>query len=73
MILSLFALLVITTSFGMGGLRVEIEHARAQGKSEDYVAGLAARSKQLQAARFEVAIYGLGLVVIGVAGWLRRK
>lgn len=56
---------------GMGGLRVHIEQARAQGKSEDYVAGMVERNRQLQSARIEILIYSFGMLVLGFAGWIQ--
>ncbi|WP_145985495.1 hypothetical protein [Marilutibacter maris] len=69
----LYACSVASVTFGMGGLRVQIETSRAQGKPEAYIDGLAARSKQLQPARLEVIVFGFGLMVLGVSGWLQRS
>lgn len=70
--IGLYAGLVMALTFGMGGLRPHIEEARSQGYSEDYIQGLAARNKRLAPVRIEALIYGSGLVLVGLAGWLRR-
>jgi hypothetical protein len=67
----LYLCVLFSVTAGMGGLRVDIEMARAVGKSEDFVAGMAERSWQIRSARLEVAVYGFGLLMIGVAGWMR--
>jgi hypothetical protein len=54
----------------MGGLRVSIENARAQGKSEEYIQGMAARNKQLTSTRLEILIFSSGLMMIGLIGWV---
>lgn len=69
----LYLCVAFSASFGMGGLRTSIEQARDQGKSEDFVMGLATRSHQLLTQRFLVLIFGSGLVAIGVSGWLRPR
>lgn len=71
--LVLYSGLVATLTFGMGGLRPHIEEARLQGHSEDYVQGLAARNKRLAPMRIEALIYGSGLVLVGIAGFVRRS
>lgn len=69
----LVALTLATVTLGMGGLRGHIEEARSQGKSEDFVAGLAERSRRLLPERITVAICSLGLGVMGLAGSLRHR
>lgn len=68
--LALYLCIVFVTTFGMGGLRVSIEQARAQGKSEEYVQGMAARNKHLASARLEILIFGSGLMVLSLLGWV---
>lgn len=68
-----FFAVIFTATFGMGGLRSSIEQARAEGKSEEYVTGMAARSWQMRSARIEVVIYAFGLLVVGLAGYVGRR
>jgi hypothetical protein len=67
----LYSCVLLSVTAGMGGLRVYIERARAEGKSDDFIAGMVERSWQMRSARLEAAVYGFGLLLIGVAGWMR--
>ena len=69
--LALYLCMLFSVTAGMGGLRVYIESARAEGKSEDFVTGMAVRNWQIRSARLEAAVYGFGLLMISVAGWMR--
>jgi hypothetical protein len=64
----MYAGIFLTVTAGMSELRPRIEQARAQGKSEDFVNGLAARDEQLLQARIEIFIFSTGLVVLALAG-----
>lgn len=57
---------------GMGGLRESTEDARLRGKSEEYVSGVASRSKTPLPARIQVVVVVLGLAALGFGGTLRR-
>lgn len=59
----------LTVTAGMSEIRPRIEQARAQGKSEDFIEGLAVRDEQLLQARVEIFIFSTGLVVLALAGW----
>lgn len=67
LIVVIYGCLILSATFGMGGLRTQIEEARLQGKSEEFVSGMAARNKQVLSARIEVLIYASGLFVLALA------
>lgn len=66
----LYLCVVFFTAVEMGGIRVQIEQARSSGKSEDYISGMVERDKKLQSARIEILVYGFGLLMLSVAGWI---
>lgn len=69
LVVLMYAGTFLTVTAGMSELRPRIEQARAQGKSEDFVNGLAARDEQLLQARVEIFIFSTGLVILALAGW----
>jgi hypothetical protein len=72
LIVLIWACLTFTLTIGMGGLRVEIESARANGKSKDYIAGMVYGHAQMRSARIEGLIYALGLFALGFYGFSER-
>lgn len=68
----IWSCLTFTLTIGMGGLRVEIESARASGKSEEYVSGMIYGHAQMRSARIEGLAYALGLFVLGFYGFSER-
>ncbi len=65
----LYGCIVLTATVGMSEFRARIEQARAQGKSEDFIDGLAARDEQIQQARIEILVFSTGLVLLALGGW----
>lgn len=59
----------LAVTAGMSELRPRIEQARAQGKSKDFIDGLAARDEKLLQARIDILVFSAGLVVLALAGW----
>jgi hypothetical protein len=70
---TLFLHICLIATFGMGGLRAHIEQARAEGKSEQYVAGLVDRNRIIYFSRLEILVAGTGLFLLGFFGWAARK
>lgn len=72
LIVFIWSCLTFTLTIGMGGLRMEIESARARGKSEEYVSGMIYGHAQMRSARIEALTYALGLFVLGFYGFSER-
>lgn len=68
---ALYVCTLFFASFGMGGLRVSIDQAHREGKSAEFVAGMASRNHELLTPRFLVLIFSTGLGVLAIAGWAR--
>jgi hypothetical protein len=69
----LFLHVCFLATFGMGGLRVHVEQARAEGKSEQYVSGLIDRNRAIYVPRLEILVVSTGLFLLCFFGWAEKK
>ncbi|MGY1459501.1 MULTISPECIES: hypothetical protein [unclassified Luteimonas] len=65
---AIYALFTGTVMFGMGATRMLAQKAIAEGRSQDYVSGIASRDTQLRPARLIAQLFGTGLFLFGLRG-----
>ena len=63
----LFLDVIFLLAFGGDSLRTQADLARAQGRTFEFVEGLARMSKSMMPSKISIAVAALGLLIIGLA------
>ncbi|MGO4778914.1 hypothetical protein AB4084_25950, partial [Lysobacter sp. 2RAB21] len=70
-VIAIFAFIIFELAFGGGSLRALADIARAEGRTFEYVEGLARMNKEMMPVKIVVLFSSLAILIVGIAGGKR--